>query len=300
MATRTIENRKDRLVTILVAPLMSCSARLPVYIADDRGCCSRPAALWHSRCRRIMTVCDVPARARRGVRDGVAFQEDTPPRRDADAAAGAAAVPRCPRSAASCCACGSAGSLFLRRAGTVILALSIILWALMTYPKPADPNADAATKLRHSIAGRSATPIEPAIRRSATTGRSASASSASSPRAKFSSAPWPTFTTSRTATRKTKRCATAMRAEASPRRRARLHPARAFGAHGLLRSRHAVRQDGGHRRERDGQLALGGVPMGVYADTGVGRRDAGLPGRPRFGMGVTAMTVPWISSWYGS
>src|SRR5581483_3133842 len=31
MATRTIESRKDRLVTILVAPLMSCSARLPVY-----------------------------------------------------------------------------------------------------------------------------------------------------------------------------------------------------------------------------------------------------------------------------
>ena len=36
MATRTIENRKDRLVTILVAPLMSCSARLPVYSLDDR------------------------------------------------------------------------------------------------------------------------------------------------------------------------------------------------------------------------------------------------------------------------
>jgi ferrous iron transport protein B len=32
MATRTIENEKDRLVTILVAPLMSCSARLPVYL----------------------------------------------------------------------------------------------------------------------------------------------------------------------------------------------------------------------------------------------------------------------------
>ena len=31
MATRTIENRKDRLATILVAPFMSCSARLPVY-----------------------------------------------------------------------------------------------------------------------------------------------------------------------------------------------------------------------------------------------------------------------------
>ena len=32
MATRVIENRRDRLATILVAPLMSCSARLPVYI----------------------------------------------------------------------------------------------------------------------------------------------------------------------------------------------------------------------------------------------------------------------------
>jgi hypothetical protein len=32
MATRTIEDSKDRLVTILVAPLMSCSARLPVYL----------------------------------------------------------------------------------------------------------------------------------------------------------------------------------------------------------------------------------------------------------------------------
>ena len=32
MATRVIENRRDRMVTILVAPLMSCSARLPVYV----------------------------------------------------------------------------------------------------------------------------------------------------------------------------------------------------------------------------------------------------------------------------
>ncbi|MFX8316380.1 nucleoside recognition domain-containing protein, partial [Acinetobacter baumannii] len=31
MATRTIENRRDRMVTILIAPLMSCSARTPVY-----------------------------------------------------------------------------------------------------------------------------------------------------------------------------------------------------------------------------------------------------------------------------
>src|SRR5262249_58505965 len=32
LATRVIENRRDRLATILVAPLMSCSARLPLYV----------------------------------------------------------------------------------------------------------------------------------------------------------------------------------------------------------------------------------------------------------------------------
>ena len=42
MATRVIENRRDRLTTILVAPLMSCSARLPVYTRADRRVHSRP------------------------------------------------------------------------------------------------------------------------------------------------------------------------------------------------------------------------------------------------------------------
>src|SRR3546814_13174434 len=44
MATRSIENWKDRLITILVTPLMSCAARLPVYVLlislvvpDDRS-----------------------------------------------------------------------------------------------------------------------------------------------------------------------------------------------------------------------------------------------------------------------
>src|SRR4029078_878699 len=46
MATRTIESPKDRLVTILVAPLMSCSARLPVY-ALLIGACIPNIVLWN-------------------------------------------------------------------------------------------------------------------------------------------------------------------------------------------------------------------------------------------------------------
>ena len=41
MATRVIENRRDRMVTILIAPLMSCSARLPVYLILIDGLHSR-------------------------------------------------------------------------------------------------------------------------------------------------------------------------------------------------------------------------------------------------------------------
>ena len=53
--------------------------------------------------------------------------------------------------------------LFLRRAGTVILALSILLWAMATYPKPSDPKATPAEALSHSLAGRMGHAIEPAI-----------------------------------------------------------------------------------------------------------------------------------------
>jgi len=45
MATRTIESPKDRLVTILIAPLMSCSARLPVYTLLIAACIPKRTVL---------------------------------------------------------------------------------------------------------------------------------------------------------------------------------------------------------------------------------------------------------------
>lgn len=52
--------------------------------------------------------------------------------------------------------------MFLQRAGTIILALSIILWALMTYPK--HEGMDEALALKHSYAGQAGTLIEPVIK----------------------------------------------------------------------------------------------------------------------------------------
>jgi ferrous iron transport protein B len=53
------------------------------------------------------------------------------------------------------------GKIFLRRAGTVILGLSILLWALTTYPKSDSENA--SEQLAHSAAGRMGKAIEPVI-----------------------------------------------------------------------------------------------------------------------------------------
>ena len=54
-------------------------------------------------------------------------------------------------------------ALFLQQAGTVILALSIVVWALSSYPKPAEPEATPAEALAHSVAGRLGQLLEPAI-----------------------------------------------------------------------------------------------------------------------------------------
>ena len=91
MATRVIENRRDRLTTILVAPLMSCSARLPVYVIligafvpaqRYLGGLARPA--------RAGAVRDVRGRHRRGDRRGLGAEENAAPRRDAAVRDGAA------------------------------------------------------------------------------------------------------------------------------------------------------------------------------------------------------------------
>jgi ferrous iron transport protein B len=53
--------------------------------------------------------------------------------------------------------------IFLRRAGTVILALSIILWALLTYPKPTNPDATPAEAIAGSLGGKMGHALEPLI-----------------------------------------------------------------------------------------------------------------------------------------
>ncbi len=150
LATRTLENPRQRLITILVAPFQTCSARLPVF--------------------SLLIVAmfpqgSVPDLAKAGLMLGLyalgtggaiffawVFHRTLP---------GRAAPPpfllELPRYRMPSWAevgrqmAGAAGS-FVRKAGTVILGLSVLLWALATYPR--SPSPDPAVRLERSAIGR--------------------------------------------------------------------------------------------------------------------------------------------------
>lgn len=158
MATRTIENRKDRLVTILVAPLMSCSARLPVYVVMIAVMLPSAGAFERAGIMLAMYMLGlVAAFVMAWIFKKTLLKSETPmlllelPPYRAPVIRGIAQR------------MWERAMIFLRRAGTVILALSIVLWALLTFPKPENPEATQSEALAHSVGGRMGHAIEPVI-----------------------------------------------------------------------------------------------------------------------------------------
>ncbi len=181
MATRTMERRRDRILTMMVVPLMTCSARLPVYTLVIAALLPGSAltqalvmvgmylfsvvtslvAAW------VMSRSMPPLRAKR-----LPFLIELPPY-------------RLPRLLDVIRSMRIKSFMFLREAGTVILACSIALWALLYFPRelpagspdfaaqiaaaPDDEaktliaNQQAALKLENSYGGRIGHGIEPVI-----------------------------------------------------------------------------------------------------------------------------------------
>ena len=179
-ATRTMERRRDRILTMLVVPLMTCSARLPVYTliigALIRGSKFLQSGLMVGMyafsvstsllAAWVMSKTVKPLKARR-----LPFIIELPPYR----------WPRIPDVLRMM---WGKSSMFLREAGTVILGCSIALWALLYFPRelpkgapdyaaliekaPAAAKQDLAAQeqaahLENSFGGRIGHAIEPAI-----------------------------------------------------------------------------------------------------------------------------------------
>ncbi len=133
MATRTIESPKDRLVTILVAPLMSCSARLPVYTVLIAACI--PNLRW-------MGIVGLPAVTLLGMyllgiagAMGMAwlFKKTLFPGEPAPLILELPPY-KLPVLSVVLRHMWERSKMFLRRAGTVILGINILLWFLASYP----------------------------------------------------------------------------------------------------------------------------------------------------------------------
>lgn len=171
MAARTIENRRDRLLTILVAPLMSCSARLPVYLLLCGAFIPDVAvgASW-LRLPAVVLVCMyavgvIVAALVASVLSRTVFRG--PPQPFVMELPGW----RWPQPAVVAERVREAAWSFLKNAGTIILAMSVVIWALGSYPKPVLPAGADLTEaeqqgeaLRQSFLGRAGRLIEPVVK----------------------------------------------------------------------------------------------------------------------------------------
>jgi ferrous iron transport protein B len=157
IATRTIQDPKDRITTILVAPLMTCSARLPVYalliaaFIPDQTVWSlfnlqgiTLFALYVAGIVSALIVSFVMKRVRRGLHTQSLLLE----------------LPsyRLPSARDVLIGLWERGRLFIARVGTIILSITVVLWVLSTYPSP--PEGWVGVPIDYSIAGRIGHAIE--------------------------------------------------------------------------------------------------------------------------------------------
>ena len=161
LATRTLETRRDRLITMLVLPLMSCGARLPIYALIIPAFFPSPwqgPVLWILYLTGIILALVGARLLRKTVFRGetTPFLMELPPYRTPTLSSLGLQV-------------WTRAWLYLKKAGTVILGASIILWFLTSYPAPppatsarsqAEVRADA---MAYSFAGRVGRAMEPGL-----------------------------------------------------------------------------------------------------------------------------------------
>jgi ferrous iron transport protein B len=163
MATRILENKRSRLTTIMVIPLMSCGARLTIYALIIPAFFAPRwygPMMWFIYLIGIVLAIICIKILRLTILQGetIPFVMELPPYR----------VPTLKSVAIHM---WQRGWMYLRKAGTIILAISVLLWIASSYPKPSEEtlaNLDAEqarqTILEHSAIGRLGRIIEPVIK----------------------------------------------------------------------------------------------------------------------------------------
>ena len=138
MSTRVIENPRDRLVTILITPLMACSARIPVYamvtaLLFPNSPWKAAAVFTAAYATGVLAALGAALVFRHTILPGEskALMIELPPY-------------RLPGLRTALLHTFDRAKIFVKQAGTIILAISLILWALSYYPKSSPPAAAVA------------------------------------------------------------------------------------------------------------------------------------------------------------
>ena len=145
MATRTIESPKDRLVTILVAPLMSCSARLPVYTLLIGACIPNITLLGFLKLNGLTMLAMYLLGIVVALLMALLFKK-TLLRGETPLLIMELPPYKRPLLLVVMRHMWDRSKLFLRRAGTVILGINILLWFLATYPRSASVEKEFAAR----------------------------------------------------------------------------------------------------------------------------------------------------------
>ncbi|NLW86281.1 MAG: ferrous iron transport protein B [Planctomycetes bacterium] len=143
MATRTLENRRDRMVTMLVVPLMSCGARLPIYALIIPAFYPR---VWHAPMLwTIYIIGIVLAVVCAKLLKATILRGETPPF--------VMELPpyRMPTLKSVGLHMWNRGGAYLKKAGTIILGISILLWAMQQWPGLPEEKAEAFAQQRAAI-----------------------------------------------------------------------------------------------------------------------------------------------------
>jgi ferrous iron transport protein B len=154
MSTRVIENPRDRLLTILITPLMTCSARIPVYamvtaLLFPNSPWKAAAVFTAAYGTGVLAALGAALVFRHTILPGESkpLMIELPPY-------------RLPGLRTALLHTFDRAKIFVKQAGTIILAISLILWALSYYPKSSPPaeaaamNAQAAQLAKSGDAGK--------------------------------------------------------------------------------------------------------------------------------------------------
>jgi ferrous iron transport protein B len=159
MATRVIDDRRDRLTTILVAPLMTCSARIPVYtliigaFIPDREVWGAVGlqglvmfGLYTTGIVGALAVSFVVKRLIWRGAPGEPFMLEMPDY-------------KIPQAKSLAIGLWTRATIFLKRAGTTILSMMILIWLLASFPQPPDGATEPA--ISYSLAAMIGSLIQP-------------------------------------------------------------------------------------------------------------------------------------------